>query len=92
MFTSLMYPSFVRTWLMNYPTATKQMGRPKYGVVAQSLVSPFILRHRDKDVKAYAACCLADILRIFAPEAPYGEETVKGNLYTVLFSIVGQLC
>ena len=46
-------------------------------MVAQSLVSPFILKHRDKDVKAYAACCLADILRIFAPEAPYGEEQLK---------------
>ena len=59
-------------------------GATKYGVVAQSLVSPFILRHRDKDVKAYAACCLADILRIFAPEAPYGEEQLK-VIYTLFF-------
>lgn len=49
----------------------------KYGTVAQSLVSPFILKHRDKDVKAHAACCLADILRIHAPEAPYDEEQLK---------------
>ncbi|KAJ7363327.1 Sister chromatid cohesion protein PDS5 A [Desmophyllum pertusum] len=52
-------------------------GATKYGTVAQSLVSPFILKHRDKDVKIHAACCLADILRIFAPDAPYDEEQLK---------------
>ena len=52
-------------------------GETKYRDVAQSLVSPFILKHRDKDVKAHTACCLADILRIFAPDAPYDEEQLK---------------
>ncbi|KAL9973177.1 hypothetical protein ACROYT_G019595 [Oculina patagonica] len=62
-------------------------GAAKYGTVAQSLVSPFILKHRDKDVKAHAACCLADILRIFAPDAPYDEEQLKA----VFTMIVNQL-
>lgn len=30
--------------------------------------------HPDKDVQLLVACCLADILRIFAPEAPFTEQ------------------
>ena len=52
-------------------------GESKYKELAGSLVKPFILKSKDKDVKAHAACCLADILRIFAPEAPYSEEELK---------------
>lgn len=61
----------------------------KYGTVAQSLVSPFILKHRDKDVKAHAACCLADILRIHAPEAPYDEEQLKAVFLMVTNQLKG---
>ncbi|EJD05552.1 uncharacterized protein FOMMEDRAFT_132048 [Fomitiporia mediterranea MF3/22] len=43
--------------------------------VSKELISTSILLHKDKGVKAYAACCLADILRLFAPDAPYtGSE------------------
>lgn len=62
-------------------------GESKYKEVAASLVKPFILKHRDKDVKAHAACCLADILRIFAPDAPYEE----GELRAVFLMITDQL-
>lgn len=31
----------------------------------------FIIKHADKDVRFYAACCLAHVLRIYAPEPPY---------------------
>ncbi|KAK9249177.1 armadillo-type protein [Lipomyces tetrasporus] len=39
--------------------------------VAKDLVSNNLLHHRDKGVRAYVACCLADILRLYAPDAPY---------------------
>ncbi|KAK9239716.1 armadillo-type protein [Lipomyces kononenkoae] len=39
--------------------------------VAQDLVSNNLLHHRDKGVRAYVGCCLADILRLYAPDAPY---------------------
>ena len=44
---------------------------------AASIATNFILKHRDKDVKSYAACCLVDILRIYAPEPPYNEDQLK---------------
>lgn len=42
-----------------------------------SLACSFVFHHKDKDVKSYAACCFADILRIYAPEPPYNEEQLK---------------
>ena len=43
--------------------------------VAKELASPNLLAHKDKGVKAWTACCLVDILRLCAPDAPYtGKE------------------
>ena len=41
---------------------------------AAQLVSDKILKHVDKDVRLLAVCCIVDIFRVFAPEAPYGDE------------------
>ena len=38
------------------------------------LVTPFVLEHKDKDVLLYAALCLSEILRIFAPSPPYSKN------------------
>lgn len=43
--------------------------------IKKELIQVQILLHKDKGVKAYAACCLADILRLYAPDAPFtGDE------------------
>eukprot|EP01134_Creolimax_fragrantissima_P007742 CFRG7742T1 len=42
----------------------------------QVLVSDALLRHKDKEVRVYVACCLADILRLYAPDAPYSEDII----------------
>ncbi|BGP10818.1 Sister chromatid cohesion protein pds5 [Rhodotorula toruloides] len=39
--------------------------------VARQLVDPKLLLHKDKGVKAYVGACLVDVLRLYAPEAPY---------------------
>lgn len=72
-----LYHLFSQNLAHELSSADQTDGEPKYHDVAQSLVNPFILKHRDKDVKVHAACCMADILRIFAPEAPYNEEQLK---------------
>ncbi|XP_015769541.1 PREDICTED: sister chromatid cohesion protein PDS5 homolog A-B-like [Acropora digitifera] len=64
-------------------------GESKYKEVAASLVKPFILKHRDKDVKAHAACCLADILRIFAPDAPYEEAELRAVFLMITDQLKG---
>lgn len=45
--------------------------------VAKELCSANILGHKDKGVKAFAACCLVDILKICAPDAPFTPSQLK---------------
>jgi hypothetical protein len=50
----------------------------RYSPMAVHLVKDFFLNHDSKDVQLLVACCIADILRVFAPEAPYKEpEQIK---------------
>ncbi|KAF8899783.1 armadillo-type protein [Gymnopilus junonius] len=41
------------------------------------LIHTSLLLHKDRGVKAYTACCLADILRLYAPEAPYTQPELR---------------
>ncbi|KAH0505154.1 Sister chromatid cohesion protein PDS5-like protein B [Microtus ochrogaster] len=52
--------------------------------LALHLASDFFLKHPDKDVRLLVACCLADIFRIYAPEAPY---TSPDKLKAITFEI-----
>ncbi|KAG0138827.1 hypothetical protein HOY82DRAFT_544971 [Tuber indicum] len=45
--------------------------RDSLATPAKELVSVGLLQHKDNGVKAYTACCLADMLRLHAPDAPY---------------------
>ncbi|KAL0596346.1 Sister chromatid cohesion protein PDS5-like protein A [Plecturocebus cupreus] len=45
--------------------------KQQYLPLALHLASEFFLRNPNKDVRLLVACCLADIFRIYAPEAPY---------------------
>ena len=41
------------------------------------LVEPFIQHHKTKDVRLLAACCIAELFRLFYPDPPYDEEQLK---------------
>lgn len=45
--------------------------------VAKELASPNLLAHKDKGIRAWTACCLVDILRLCAPDAPYTGQQLK---------------
>ncbi|KAJ1937022.1 Sister chromatid cohesion protein pds5, partial [Kickxella alabastrina] len=45
--------------------------------VTRQLISPSLLRHKESGVVAYVSCCIADILRLYAPEAPYNDGEIK---------------
>ena len=51
--------------------------RDSFLKVAKELVSPNLLGHKDKGIKAWTACCLVDILRLCAPDAPYTGQQLK---------------
>ena len=45
--------------------------------VAAHLAHRNLLQHKDRGVKAYTACCLVDLLRLFVPDAPFTDEQLK---------------
>lgn len=47
---------------------------PDYIQLALMLVDEYFLQHSSRDVQLLVACCIADILRVFAPEAPYKDQ------------------
>ncbi|ORX42769.1 hypothetical protein BCR36DRAFT_587040 [Piromyces finnis] len=50
--------------------------KDKFLSVKNSLLSPTLMMNRYKAIKIYTACCLADIFRIFAPEAPFNTNEI----------------
>ncbi|KAM6972847.1 sister chromatid cohesion protein PDS5 homolog A [Aplochiton taeniatus] len=62
--------------------------KQQYLALALHLASEFFLRNSNKDVRLLVACCLADIFRIYAPEAPY---TSHDKLKDIFLFITRQL-
>lgn len=52
--------------------------------VKKDLMTPTIMLHKDKGVKAHAACCMADLLRLYAPDAPYTGAELKVCLIAII--------
>jgi sister-chromatid-cohesion protein PDS5 len=46
----------------------------QYTGLALHVASDVYMEHSNKDVRLLVACCIADVFRIFAPEAPYKEQ------------------
>ncbi|KAJ1902487.1 Sister chromatid cohesion protein pds5, partial [Coemansia sp. IMI 209127] len=45
--------------------------------VTRQLLAPALLKHKEPGVVSYVSCCIADILRLYAPEAPYSDSEIK---------------
>jgi sister-chromatid-cohesion protein PDS5 len=59
--------------------------------ITREILNPLLFHHKDRGVRAYTACCIADLLRFYAPDAPYVEQELKviykniiGNIYSIL--------
>ncbi|ESO11948.1 hypothetical protein HELRODRAFT_62692 [Helobdella robusta] len=48
------------------------------------LASEYFLEHNSKDVKLLVACCIADIFRVFVPDAPYTEPEQLKEIFLFL--------
>ena len=63
-----------------------QEERPKgLQSTAAQLISDKLLNNADKEIRLLTACCLVDILRIYAPEAPYSDEEMVA-VFEILIS------
>ena len=54
-----------------------QVDRTSFTKVAQDLASANLIGHKDKGIRAYTACCVVDILRLCAPDAPFKNAQLK---------------
>ena len=45
--------------------------------VSKQLIQPQLMLHKDKGVKVTVACCLADILRLYAPDPPFMANELR---------------
>jgi sister-chromatid-cohesion protein PDS5 len=50
---------------------------------AKELANPQLLTHKDKGVKALTACCVVDVFRLCAPNAPYTQQQMK-NIFSLI--------
>ncbi|KAI3336840.1 armadillo-type protein [Xylariaceae sp. AK1471] len=55
--------------------------------VAKDLASHNLLAHKEAGVKAYAAACLVDILKLCAPEAPFTPKQLK-EIFTLFTRVI----
>lgn len=59
--------------LSNY----NELPTEKFNELNKALVSQRLMLHKDQELRALVACCVADVLRIYAPEAPYDEDQIR---------------
>lgn len=57
--------------------AQGDINRQSLARYAPDLISTNLLSHKDKGVRAHAACCLVDIFRLCAPDAPFNSAQLK---------------
>lgn len=55
----------------------EDVDRDSLATAAKELAAPNLLQHKDEGVRAHVACCLADMLRLHAPDAPYTAQQLK---------------
>ncbi|KAL5012757.1 hypothetical protein ScPMuIL_011308 [Solemya velum] len=56
----------------------------QYTGLALLMASDYYMSHQNKDVRLLAACCIADVFRIFAPEAPYRDADHLKEIFMFL--------
>ena len=56
--------------------------------VKDDLINKKLLKNTNKGIQIYVSCCLADILRLYAPDAPYDETSLTSifKLFLLQFS------
>ncbi|AOA63890.1 Sister chromatid cohesion protein [Komagataella phaffii CBS 7435] len=53
--------------------------------IKKDLVNQKLIKHNNQGVQAYVSCCLAEILRLYAPDAPY-TATQLTNIFRLFIS------
>lgn len=84
-----MYSLFLNYLVLEQKTAQElydvEQGKnlEEYAGTATSLAKKFIVKHADKDIRLYAAYCIAQVLRIFAPDPPYEKSQLWVSIVNI---------
>ncbi|CAB4062469.1 PDS5 [Lepeophtheirus salmonis] len=68
----------------NYSQAEDENTYMEFVPLANHIVDECFLNNESKDVQLLVACCIADILRMFAPEAPYKDPYQIKSIFSFL--------
>ncbi|KAL6704840.1 Sister chromatid cohesion protein pds5 [Coniothyrium glycines] len=56
--------------------------------VAQELAHQSLLQHKDHGVRVWTVCCIVDMLKLFAPDAPYPASKLKEIFSVIIFKML----
>lgn len=59
------------------PIDQDSVDRPELLPLAGQLAETGLMRHKDRAVRVLVACGLANVLRLFAPDAPYSLDQLE---------------
>ncbi|XP_054724365.1 sister chromatid cohesion protein PDS5 homolog B-A-like [Uloborus diversus] len=74
----------------SFQNMSQEEDNSAYIPLAMLLAADSFLEHPSKDVKLLVACCIADVFRVFAPDAPYKDpEHLKAIFYFFIEQLQG---
>lgn len=65
----------------------EEIDKDSFTKVAKELAGQNLLGHKDKGVRAFAACCLVDVLKLCAPDAPFTPTQLK-DIFTLFVTSI----
>ncbi|KAI9305907.1 hypothetical protein BJ944DRAFT_142578, partial [Cunninghamella echinulata] len=68
----------------------EQVDKASLRRITKDLIHKNVLRNNNNTVSAIASCCVADILRLFAPDPPYNKKELK-IIFDVFIKQLGSL-
>ncbi|KAH6664832.1 armadillo-type protein [Halenospora varia] len=63
----------------------EEVDKDSFTKVAKELAGQSLLSHKDKGVRAFTACCLVDVLKLCAPDAPFTGSQLK-DIFTLFIT------
>lgn len=79
---------FLQECAQSFQNMSQEDDNSAYIPLALHLASETFLEHPSKDVRLLIACCIADVFRVFAPDAPYKDPEQLKVILSSIFIIL----
>uniref|UniRef100_T1J3Z9 Uncharacterized protein n=1 Tax=Strigamia maritima TaxID=126957 RepID=T1J3Z9_STRMM len=78
----------LKTCAQSFQSMNQDDDNKNYVILAIHLAQEAFLEHSSKDVRLLIACCIADVFRVYAPDAPYKDPE---HLKAIFIFLIHQL-